>query len=330
MTEAAIARLLREAGPRPTVPRERSERVRQVVREQWVASVRARRRRRHLYGFGSLGALAAAAIVILAVRVSFRSDLPSPATPAVAVGVLEAVTGTLRVSETVLAVALGDRVFTGAVLETDRDARAALRLSSGPSLRLDMDTRLQVITASAFLLERGAVYVDSGPDTAESGALSIETAFGVARDVGTQFEVRLRDGAMLVRVREGLVELTHEERVHEASAGNEIRLAKDGALDRRSVLPYAPQWAWVTRTAPPFALQGQTLETFLDWVSRERGWTPRFEDARLAAAASTILLEGSVLEVASEAALRTVLPTCGLSHRIENGVLWIVDMEGDR
>ena len=108
MTEDAIARLLREAGPRPTVPRERSERVRQVVREQWVESVRARRRRRYLFSFGSLSALAAAAIVIFAVRVSLRSDLPSPATPVLEVGVLEAVTGTLRVSETASAVALGD------------------------------------------------------------------------------------------------------------------------------------------------------------------------------------------------------------------------------
>jgi len=329
MTEDAIARLLREAGPRPSVAEDRSERVRVAVREKWLETSRARRRRRYLIACGSL---ASAAVVLLMVRPGFRSDLPAPANPTVEVGAVDAAGGALLVADGDGArqLAVGDVVFTDSVLQTDQSGRAALRLASGGSLRLDFDTRLSLSDADGFRLERGAVYVDSGHDAVDGPVLAIETSLGVARDIGTQFEVRLRDGEMIVRVREGLVELAHQERVDEAAAGVEIRLAADGALARHTILPYAPQWSWASRVGSSFALEGRTLEDFLDWVVRERGWTPRFADDAVAAAASTILLEGPVLTAASEAALRTVLPTCGLSHRLENGELWIVDLESRR
>ena len=319
--EDAIARLLKEAGLRQDVDRERTERVRGAVRAQWLETTRARRRRRNI--LRSLTALAAAASVFLMLRFSMRENLPAPAAPIVAVGALETVAGTLHVYGS--PAASGDTVFTGALLETGLSARAAVRLATGASLRLDVATRVLVESPSVFTLESGAVYVDSGASDTAVAPLAIRTPLGVARDIGTQFEVRLKDGAVVVRVREGLVELSRDDRIHEASAGEELRLLPDGDLEIGSVLPYAPQWSWITRAAPPFTLEGSSLQTFLDWVSREQGWTARFEDPALEASAHTIMLEGPVLYVAPAAALRTVLPACGLTHRIENGQLWIVD-----
>lgn len=316
-----IARLLKEAGPRPHVDTDRAERVRTAVHAQWLDTTRARARRR--FALRSLAAVAAVASVVLGLRLITRDNVPNPATPTnpvMTVGVLEIVTGSLNAREAVAA--RGDTVFTGSHLETDANARAALRLSSGPSLRLDVSTRVLVDSPSAFTIESGAVYVDSG---ANDVPLAIRTPLGVARDIGTQFEVRLRDSEVVIRVREGRVELSRDDGVHEAFAGDEIRLTRDGELELGSVLPYAPQWEWTTRASPPFTLEGSSLAAFLAWVSREQGWTTRFEDPALEESASTILLEGPVLNVAPAATLATVLPACGLTYRIENGQLWVVD-----
>lgn len=313
-----IARLLREAGPRPGVDRERTERVRAAVHTQWVETTRARKRKVNTYRI--VGVLAAAASLVVMLLPFAREDVPQSPAPIVPVGMVETLTGSLRTSESVLT--LGDTVLVGARLQTGANARAGVRLASGPSLRLDVTTLVVVDSPGTFTLESGAVYVDSG---VKDGTLEIRTPLGVARDVGTQFEVRLRDGAMMVRVREGLVELTHESGVEDASAGDELRLSTDGQVELGRVLPYAPQWDWITRTAPPFTLEGRSLDAYLGWVSQEHGWTVRFEDRKLEEDAYTIMLEGPALSMTPGATLDTVLPACGLTHRIENGQLWIAD-----
>jgi hypothetical protein len=49
----------------------------------------------------------------------------------------------------------------------------------------------------------------------------------------------------------------------------------------------------------------------------------RFENDTLAAAASTIIINGSVDGLTPEEALRSVLATCGLTHRIDGTVVTI-------
>lgn len=316
--EDALARLLQEAGPRPTIDAERADRVRQAVHAQWIETTRPEPRRRHIGRW--LIAAAAAASLLTMMRWSARESAPAPASSIVAVGTIETVRGALLASER--PAGPGDTVLTGSWLETGANARAGVRLASGPSLRLDVATRVRVESPTVFTLERGAVYVDSGESEVP---LTIRTPLGLARDIGTQFEVRLRGDDVLVRVREGIVELERGERTYQASAGNELRLKPAGDIELGTVLPYAPQWDWITRTAPPFELDGTTLDIFLRWVSREQGLTVHFEDEALETDLDTILLEGPVLNIVPRAALDTVLPACGLSYRVDNGQLWIAD-----
>ncbi len=65
------------------------------------------------------------------------------------------------------------------------------------------------------------------------GSIEIRTALGTARDVGTRFEVRLGDGALRVRVRDGVVEVDHAGETHEAGAGAELTLDAAGTPARR-------------------------------------------------------------------------------------------------
>ena len=82
---------------------------------------------------------------------------------------------------------------------------------------------------------------------------------------------------------------------------------------------FGADWAWVTRAAPRFDLEGKTLAEFLDWVGREGAWTVRFAPPARGPAASKTILHGAVDHLSTEEALGVILPACGLAFRIEPG-----------
>ncbi|HVS03266.1 MAG TPA: FecR family protein [Thermoanaerobaculia bacterium] len=316
-----LARLVRLAGPRPPVPPDRAARVEAAVRDSWRQTVRAGRRRRAL---GWASGLAAAAALVLAAGAALWS--PAPAEQPV-VARLERVSGSvLGATERGAGepLGVGQRVAAGTVVDTGAASRAAFRLVGGPSLRLDAGTRLRFTGIGELALESGAVYVDAVDDLRP---VVVQTPLGEVRDVGTQFEVRLRADRLVVRVREGEVRLTAGGAGFSAEAGEGLQLAPDGTLARHAVSPHGPAWAWVEQIAPPFELEGKTLAEFLLWASRETGRRVRFAEGRLTDFAPEVVLHGSVAELAPEQALLAVLPTCGLAHRIDGGDLLIFATE---
>lgn len=323
-----IGRLLRLAGPRPAVPQERAERVRGSVRAHWRGAVRARRRRRWLAG-GSLG-LAAALAVAGMIGLFYRPQsqpLPSFDGP---VAEVVAVSGPVRLfadgrpgrSGEGRLLQPGDVIGAGGILDTGPRGRAAVRMASGSSLRLDHSTRLRGLTDVAVALDSGAIYFDSS-GSAGTEPIEIRTPLGVVYDVGTLFEVRLGEREMRVRVREGAVHLDRDGRRHDAGPGIELTIDAGGALSRRSVPVFGPDWEWILAVAPSFELEGRTLDLFLDWVNRETGWRPRFVSTEAAARASGVVLHGSIDGMRPAQALEAVLPTCGLVHRLDGGILVI-------
>ncbi len=84
----------------------------------------------------------------------------------------------------------------------------AMTLTSGVHLRLDASSTARLDSATDVVLERGAVYVDSAgahPTQPDASPISIHTPAGLVRDIGTQFEVRLDDAGLRIRVRDGEV-----------------------------------------------------------------------------------------------------------------------------
>ncbi len=227
---------------------------------------------------------------------------------------------------------LPDSVLTtGTQVATEGHGRVALRLVSGTSVRLDVDTRVRLASASLLVLEQGAVYVDTELAGGESAdKVTIRTRYGDVRDIGTQFEVRVEEVSLRVRVREGTAVLETRSGSHEIDRGVELELDDSGAVARRAVLPYGVEWDWLVEITPVFELEGHRLREFLDWVSRERGLRLRFEDRALLSSAEEIVLNGSIEGLSIDDALDAVLPTCRMSHRIEQGQLVIRALEGDR
>ena len=309
-----IARLVRLAGSRPAVPAERSLRAEAVVRAAWQASVAARRRR--VVAAWSSG-LALAAMLALVIGLAWRDPAPVAAP---LVGSVERIAGTASStvaeapSEPLLA---GVRLTAGDTIGTGADGRVAVRLASGSSLRLDVDSRLTFLTPTHLLLERGAVYLDSqgGP------AVVVETPLGVVEERGTQFEVRLAGDAVRVRVREGGVQLSADGDSWEAARGDELVLTAAGDLSRGNVPFHGAAWSWVQAIAPAFELEGRTLGDFLAWFGRETGRGVVFVDPAEQRRATGVVLHGTVEGLSPEQALAAVLPTCGLAHRLEGGAV---------
>ena len=309
-----IADLLRLTGPRPPAPDDRAERVRHAVRAEWRAAVAGPRRRvARVRRLAALAAVLAVAVAIPLVR-GWR-PFPPPA-PGFAARV-EVGNSALRAGET---------LPSGALVETAGADRLALRLASGHSVRLDTDSRARLVSPVILELLGGAIYIDSGgpagPSAPPHPPIDIRTPAGIVREIGTQFEVRLIDAAVRVRVREGSVALRRPAGPLAVRAGRELTVGADG--NARDLLLAEPgAWEWTGEVVPMMAIDGRTLGEFLAWFSRERGLTIRYADAGLAASAPGIRLSGSIEGMTLDEALASVLSISGLGHRLDGPILTV-------
>jgi hypothetical protein len=313
--EDGPVRLLRLAGPRAAAPDERAGRVREAVHAHWQRTLHRRgMRRRLLVTSGALAAAAAAVFVIA------RTGDTTP--PAIVGGQIVAVVE--RVNGRGMALAGGDRLRSGDWIQTGPEARLGLRFSDGTAVRLDAASRVRPLSSTAVEVSAGAIYVDTGRD---SGGFEVRTPIATARDVGTQFELRLIDEAVRLRVRTGTVELSDGTRLVSGRSGTEIVFSAARA-ETKPFPSYGTEWDWTASAAPAWDAEGMVLSAFLDRLTREQGWTLEYADPALARDASDIVLHASVAGLAPADALAVAISTSGLVHRLTNGQLLVLRDDG--
>lgn len=331
--EGAMEALLREAGPRAEPPPEIRDRIRQAVHAEWQAAVRQARPAATRPGWRRRPALAAGlAAGVAAAAVAFGiAQWLSTATP-VPMARLARLEGPVEVRDATgwQPAVLGQEVTSGQDLVTGAGGKVALVLPHGVTLRVDSGTRLAMADADQVYVERGAVYLDAGPPTARvEDGLRIDSAFGRTRHLGTQYEVDVNADRMLVSVREGKVAvsragaLSRLEAPFVASAGEQLSVNQAGTVQRGLVDRRGPQWAWIAEVTPPFAIENRRLSDFLVWVSRETGRDLRFSSSQVKAAASDIVLRGSVAGMPPDQALAAVMATTTLGYSSEGDHLVI-------
>jgi ferric-dicitrate binding protein FerR (iron transport regulator) len=320
-----LEQLVRDAGARPAPGADRTARVRAAVERDWRAQARARRLRRWLGVSGA--ALAAAAAVVLVVRQRSTAPLPPP-TPIAHVAAAHGPVTVAIAGGDAAPAAIGETIAAGSRIRTDGTSRATMTFIDGGELRVDVNTDATLVDARTIQLDRGAIYLDS--DGSTPGHLTITTAAGTVRDIGTRFEVRaglFRQGSegqgdrdLRIRVREGAVQLERAGRIDRAPTGTELLARADGTVSTRALDPFDAGWAWTAEAAAPFVVERATLEAFLQWTAREGGWTIEWSDA-LRRRARTTVLHGAVDGMTPGEALEVVLPTCGLSAEFAAGRL---------
>ena len=312
--EDGVARLLRLLPREGDPPPEVSQRALVAATAEWRALVARRHRRRRRF---AVAALAAGLLATVGLALRFGPSEPVAVPSPGPVARVEAVFGGHALEP-------GQALDAGTSLATQADQRLALRLGGDVVLRLDHGTRLELLTRDEMRLLAGAIYVDTGG--AEEGRLSIHTPLGTARNLGTQFELRLSGERLRLRVREGRVRLQGPAGVHETNPGQELTVNANGDTERLPVAPYGAAWRWQLDASPAFYLEGRTLAEYLTWLERETGWTLRFAPESLATTVASIRLHGSLEGLTPDRTPEFVLPTCGLAHRLEDGVLTLEDL----
>jgi ferric-dicitrate binding protein FerR (iron transport regulator) len=313
--EDVTAELLRLAGAPADPPAERAARVRAAVHREWRVGRRRRAVRRNII----VAVIGVAALLTIAVAISRpRSDVrPSGLTLATAQRV-QGKPQIIRQPDRVTLLAFMP-LHMNDVIETDDQSRAAVQMADGSSLRIDRASRVRVAEPRVIDVIAGAVYVATADG---SPGFEVRTPIGAVRDIGTQFEVRLRENALRLRVRTGRIEIHRGGTVDTAAAGTEATVTSSGMTIRR-IPAYGSEWDWTADVAPSFAIEGRSLHSFLEHITTEEGWTLRYADPDLADAAARIVLHGSVEGLKAEEALGVVLPTSGLDYRLREGELLV-------
>lgn len=324
MKEDDIEQLLISAGAREKPPVEIEREVREGLRMEWRGIVAERRRHaRTRTGF----ALAAG---VLAAAVGVWMAAPRPTGPAEALGTLTIATGNVHLTTGLFdrwkPIAAGHRLIAGQSVETGSAGRGAIALSGGVSARMDHDTRLALASAGEIVLERGALYVDAGSGSAAATRLDVVTPTGSVRHVGTQYEVRLVGSDVRLRVREGRVEWQSKTgSVERSRAGEQLTIAGDGTVDRRTTPIYGESWNWIVAATPVIEIEGLALTDFLFWAGRELGRDVRFDRTQTADEAAGIVLHGSIAGLTPEEALDAVLATTHLRAVVADGHIQLLD-----
>lgn len=321
-----IAELVRFGGPRPKMDANSVSRMQEALRPLWMDEVRSNAPSRTWF-------FLAAAIVVMGIATTlfYRTNVVTRGESFATVARLDgAVTAWIDGDgDTAVGVDLGTSLRTGRLLATAEDARVALKTLTGHSLRLDRDTRIALISANSIRLEQGAVYLESAPGLNQSPGLDVLTPLGRVTEIGTQFEVRLRADTLQVRVREGEVSVRAEGLEHQAQFGEELTLSA-GVFTKTEIDPFDAVFEWTQSIAPIWEVDGSRLDLFLTWVARENGLSLQYSDADLRKETSGAVLSGEVEGLSPRSALEVVLPTAGLSHKIENGSLWIERIDNNR
>lgn len=323
--DSRLAGLIRQGGARPQPDARLREAVRGVVEVEWRAVVDGRRRRRRQQ-WSLAAAAAVAGLAVLLVVPRLLPPGPVVATVARIDGPVDA-TGAGWLA-TRAGIHGGQPLRAGSRLRTGAAGRLALDLD-GINLRLDQHSELAIVAADRVELRRGALYLDSGPPGTVPSRLTVATRFGDVEHLGTQYETRLSDQGLRLRVREGEVRLLARGQVLQGVAGEQVALAPDGTVQRGHVSRSGPEWDWVHTVAPQYDIQDQPLIEFLRWVSRETGRDLVFDTPAAEQAAREVVLHGSVQGLSPEQALAAVLVTTSLQYSEAPGQLHLRSKTGD-
>lgn len=111
----------------------------------------------------------------------------------------------------------------GTMIETMENSYATLILQTGGNLRIKNNSQLVINGNNEFTLSYGTVYFESDINAVVKSPISITTLYGTVQDIGTQFEVSADKSQLQINVREGQVNLQHDQGKVSVVAGNQLK-----------------------------------------------------------------------------------------------------------
>lgn len=313
--DAAIESILQSAPPRPMPSAADVVLVRGAVHDAWWALYGRRRKRRNRV------TLAAAAAIVCAVAAGlYLLRVPSAIPEQVAT--VERSAGTIymigeqsRLHEAPDLAAL----MTGQTLVTGQDAGLALAWLGGGSLRIDADSRIELLSTDEVYLHDGRVYFDSqaaaprARTASSSGTdFAIYTEDGLIRHIGTQYMASVAASGVSISVREGQVRLLADTFDATAVAGQQVRVQGNARPAYTNVKTHGELWHWAEKLTPTIDVEAQTAHQFISWAARESGLDLRFASDDIEAVAHATRMSGDTGELEPRIALQLLLQTTTL------------------
>jgi ferric-dicitrate binding protein FerR (iron transport regulator) len=308
----AMGELIRAAGRREDPPESAYRKVFGAAHSAFRAKA-SERSRRHAFVWAAAASVAVAAIVVL-----MRWDPISLQRPVVAS--VDRIVGSVEVAyqggwrplgET------GGRITRDTRLRTLPGSSAALIIDGGDSLRLAADTELQFDGPRSLRLDRGSVYLDIRASMGTG--VRIATPAGTVRDLGTQFELRVADSSLRLRVREGRVEIDRAGQQLVGAAGEQLDIDAFGNVARSSIAADSDLWKWAEMLAPAPDIEGRPASELLAWVARETGLALHYSDQAVQQRAASVRLHGNIRHLAPLDALDVMLATTDLDYDLSEG-----------
>lgn len=303
-----VASLIQAAGRRTDPPADAYQQVLAAATEAFRGKVAERRGRNWML------LAAAAGVAALAVAFLLQWNLNTAQTPvarvARVIGTAERATrgGWKPMTES------GGALVEGTKLRTLAGGAVALVLDGGASLRLAAATEVQMDGPRRLQLRSGTLYLDNAGNVGTG--YQIETPAGTARDIGTQFELRVGDGVLRLRVREGRVEINRAGSLVNGSAGEQLDIDVLGGVSRSSIAAAGTAWQWAEAIAPAPEIDGQPATILLNWVARETGRNLHYESAVVETRAASVILHGNIQHLAPMDALDVMLATTDLEYTL--------------
>lgn len=321
-SETSFEDLLGRAATRPMPSAGDTEIARSAVRAEWRAVTHKRKRQRRFIS------LAAAASVLLVFALVVRIAITPPVTPVQVASIDKSIGSIYVLGEQSRLQATGDlsSISAGQTIVTGKASGLGLAWGNGGSLRIDANSRVAFLSASAIELVSGRMYFDSMNASVD---LDVQTEFGVIRHLGTQYIGHVDAQSLSVSVREGRVAvdgLYFGEVV--AEPRQSLTIIGNARPQLQNISPYGDEWRWIELTAPPANFNGKTIYELLLWVARETGLTFEFDDPDVESLVRKETLKGLV-DTEPRTALRQGLLSADLGYDINiiKGVIHIADLE---
>ena len=301
ISEAQIAEILQRVGPRGKPSEDVTASIKANVKTAWqeevVTAANLQKRRRRM-------AIAASVAVIAGAGYFFN---PEPETVSVAAAnqVIGNVEYKIADSQKWSALLSTTDLTVNTEVRVSNGSYASITLGNGMNLRIDQGTQLAITSPAEVFLQTGGLYAESEDES----SVTITTPFGAARDIGTEFEVRVQPNQWRVQVREGLVAVEHQDSKQIAKAGERLVIAQDQSTQRQTVSAADQSWHWTHQVHEPFNLEGASLSQYLSWWSDETGRRITFRNDSDGVAAGSTILHGSLGNVSVDDSLAIVLST---------------------
>ncbi len=298
----SIESLVKLAGPREALPEDVKSRLEVNFRAELRDVRRARLFRRTSYF------AATAALLVLGIMLNL------PETQFTEIGSVQRIAGRVELirEDDRYLLSEGSIIPIGARLVSDGGGRALISLDSSTTLRIDMNTVVDMESARQLHLSAGSVYIDTGEKAGPRSGVSVATEFTTIVDIGTQYLVTADAMKTVVSVREGSVMISTDMTSVESKPvlGMARQLVFSGAyqLSAELIDKHGGVWSWVQKVAPGFDTKDRSFYDLLHWVSRETGRDLNFDSPETETIAQEEGTKGSFV-VTPEKALSDVFAT---------------------